>query len=73
MSRAAAIGEEVRLAGYALVGVEVHAADDEAAVHQAWEALSGEVACLILSRAARAALGARLEERPHLVWAVVPG
>ena len=32
MSRAAAIGEEVRVAGYGLAGVEVHPAEDAAEV-----------------------------------------
>jgi len=72
VSRAAAIGEGVRLAGYALAGVEIHAADDEDSVRSAWEELPRDVACLILTSAACAALGARLEERRDLVWAVVP-
>lgn len=72
MSRAAAIGEQVRVAGYALAGVEVHAAEDAEAAREAWEALSEEVACLILTPAAHAALAARLDERSGLVWAVVP-
>lgn len=72
MSRAAAIGEDVRLAGYALAGVEVLAAEDAAEVLAAWERLPGDVACLILTASARAALGARLAARPRMVWAVVP-
>lgn len=72
MSRAAAIGEDVRLAGYALAGVEVLAAEDAAGALAAWERLPADVACLILTAAARTALGARLAERPQLVWAVVP-
>ncbi len=72
MSRAAAIGEEVRVAGYALAGVEVHAAQDADAARDAWERLSGDVACVILTPAAHAALGARLQERKDLVWAVIP-
>ena len=72
MSGAAAIGEDVRVAGYALAGVAVHAADDGAAVHAAWDELSEDVDCLILTPAAREALGDRMHERPHLVWAVMP-
>jgi hypothetical protein len=72
VSRAAAIGEEVRLAGYALAGVEVHAAGDDAAVRAAWEGLSEEVGCLILTPAAHAALEPLLDERPSLLWAVMP-
>jgi vacuolar-type H+-ATPase subunit F/Vma7 len=72
MSRAAAIGEAVRVAGYALAGVEVHAADDGDAARAAWDRLSPEVACVILTPAAHAALGARLHERNDVVWAVIP-
>jgi vacuolar-type H+-ATPase subunit F/Vma7 len=72
VSRAAAIGEDVRLAGYALAGVEVHAAEDEDAARSAWEELPRDVACVILTSRARAALGGRVEDRRDLVWAVVP-
>ncbi len=72
MSRAVAIGEEVLVAGYALAGVDVRAAQDADAVRDAWERLPADVACLILTPAARAALGARLEDRADLVWAVIP-
>lgn len=72
MSRAAAIGEDVRVAGYALAGVEIHAAADGEAARAAFDALPDDVACLILTQAARAALGPRLSERPTLTWVVVP-
>lgn len=73
MSRVAAIGADVWLAGYALAGVEVLAADDAAAAIAAWERLPDDTACLILTAGARAAIGPRLAQRPRLVWAVVPG
>ena len=60
------------MAGYALAGVDVHAAEDAEAVRSAWEGLPEEVACLILTPAAHEALGARLDERAGLVWAVIP-
>jgi len=72
VSRAAAIGEEVRVAGYALAGVEVHTAEDAEAVRTAWDRLPDSVACLILTPAAHAALEARLDDRAELVWAVIP-
>lgn len=72
MSLVAAIGESARVAGYALAGVEVHAAGDADAVREAWEALSDEVACVIVTSAAHAALGAHIDERPGVVRAVVP-
>lgn len=72
MSRVAAIGEELPLAGYAIAGVEVHAADDTDTARAAWDALSDDVACVILTPAAHAALANRLDERSHMVWAVLP-
>ena len=72
MTHAAAIGEHVRVAAYALAGVEVLAAEDEPAVLAAWDRLGDEVVCLILTRAARSALAHRLDERPRVVWAVLP-
>ncbi|HSD79550.1 MAG TPA: hypothetical protein VLB47_02775 [Solirubrobacteraceae bacterium] len=73
MSRAAAIGEEVRVAGYALAGVDVRAAEDAAAARAAWDALGDDVACVILTPAAHAALAGELDRRPFVVWAVMPG
>ncbi len=72
MSRAAAIGDERRLAGYALAGAEVVPALTEAEVAAAWDGLADDVALLVLTAEARALLGARLEERPEVVWVVVP-
>ena len=72
MSRAAAIGEEARVAGYGLAGVDVHPAQDAAAVTAAWVALPADVACLILTPSAHATLRERLAERPRLVWTVLP-
>ena len=69
MSRGVAIGRPEIVAGYALAGVEVIAAADAAAVQAAWETLPADVALVILTPAARAALGGRLDERPGLVWA----
>ncbi len=72
MSQVAAIGDGARLAGYGLAGVQVVAADDDRAVREAWGRLSPEVACVILTAAAAAALGPRLRAREDLVWVVVP-
>jgi len=72
VSRAAAIGEDVRVAGYALAGVEVHPAEDVQGCQEAFDRLPGDLACLILTPAARSALGARLLERPSLLWVEVP-
>jgi vacuolar-type H+-ATPase subunit F/Vma7 len=71
MSRVAAIGEQVLLAGYSLAGVEVHAADDADAARAAWDLLSDDVACVILTPAAHAALAERLDERTDVICAVL--
>jgi vacuolar-type H+-ATPase subunit F/Vma7 len=72
VGRVAAVGEGVRLRGYALAGVKLHAAAGEEELAAAWERLHDDVTCLVLTRAAYAALAERLRERPDLVWAVVP-
>jgi hypothetical protein len=72
VTHAAAIGEHVRVAGYALAGVDVHAAEDAPGAHAAWDGLGADVACVILTPAAHAALVDRLGERPRVVWAVLP-
>ncbi|HVP01026.1 MAG TPA: V-type ATP synthase subunit F [Solirubrobacteraceae bacterium] len=72
MSRAAAIGEDVRVAGFALAGVDVHAAEDADAARAAFDQLPPDVACLILTPAARGALTERLAQRPSLLWVEVP-
>lgn len=72
MSRVAAIGEETRVVGYATAGVLTLAAAGPDEARRAWDDLPGDVACVLLTPAARAALGARLGERPDLVWTVLP-
>jgi vacuolar-type H+-ATPase subunit F/Vma7 len=67
-----AIGEEGRLAGFALAGVEVCRAEDTTAVQAAWDALSEEVRLLVLTPRAVAALEGRLSEREDLVWVSLP-
>ena len=72
MSRALAIGNELRLGGYALAGVNVRHAPSPAEVEAAWAALDEKTALLVLTREAHAVLAARLGERDDLIWAVVP-
>jgi vacuolar-type H+-ATPase subunit F/Vma7 len=72
MSRAAAIGDARRLAGFALAGVLVAEATDAASAHAAWESLPEDTALLILSPDARDHLRSRLAERADLVWTVLP-
>jgi len=72
MSRAVAIGDERRLGGYALVGAEVVPAATAGEVTAAWEALAEDVAVVVLSPDAHEVLAGRLDERPSVVWAVLP-
>jgi vacuolar-type H+-ATPase subunit F/Vma7 len=72
MSRAVAIGDGRRLAGYALAGVEVHDVVEAARVEAAWESLGEDVALLVLTPEAYAVLETSLEQSEQLVWAVLP-
>ena len=72
MSRAVAIGDERRLGGYALAGVEVVPATGAGDAAAAWEALADDVALVVLDPQAYPALAPRLAERPMVVWAVLP-
>ena len=58
MSAVAAIGERERVRGFAFAGVHVGAAEDPEAARAAWRALPADVALLILTPAAHAALRA---------------
>lgn len=72
MGRIAVLGERHRIQALAIAGVEAHHAmtDEEAVL--AWQQLSNDVAVLILTRQAAAALAGRLEERRDLLVTVLP-
>jgi len=73
MSEIVAIGEGGRLRGFALAGVDVASAADAAGARAAWAALSADVALVILTPAAHAALAAdELERVGHRLWVVLP-
>jgi vacuolar-type H+-ATPase subunit F/Vma7 len=72
MSGVVAIGEDRRLAGFALAGVAVHAAETVQAVHDAWERLDRDVGLVILTPQAAAALDDRRSEREDVVWVSLP-
>ena len=72
MSRAVAIGSDLRLSGYALAGVDVIDAAGAGAVADALEALDGDVALVILDRAPDATALAALERRAGTVWCSLP-
>jgi hypothetical protein len=56
MARVAALGEGVRVQAYGLAGALVVAAEDADAVRAGWRRLPGDVAVVILTPAAAAAL-----------------
>lgn len=73
MSQIVAIGERERLRGFALAGVDVVVADDPAGAHAVWAALPTDVALVILTPAAHAALAAdHLDPRGRRLWVVLP-
>jgi len=72
MSRVVAIGEERRVAGFALAGVDVRPAETADAVVGEWAGLEGDVGLLVLTPAAAAALEGRRSEREESVWVTLP-
>jgi vacuolar-type H+-ATPase subunit F/Vma7 len=72
MTRVAAVGSWVELAGYALVGVEVVDASGPDDVRQAWEELPDDVGLVLLTPEARRSLPDTPLPRGRL-WVVTPG
>jgi vacuolar-type H+-ATPase subunit F/Vma7 len=72
MSRVAAIGEEQRVRGFALAGVDVMTAAEETAARAAWEALDAEVGLVILTPAAAHGLRHELANATRRLWVELP-
>jgi vacuolar-type H+-ATPase subunit F/Vma7 len=72
MQRIAALGEEVRVQGYALAGAVVIAADGPEAVRSAWRTLPEDIAVVVLTPAAAAALGTDEGMPDWPLWVVLP-
>jgi vacuolar-type H+-ATPase subunit F/Vma7 len=72
MARAAVIGETLRVQGYGLAGAVVCAADDEASVLSAWQALPADVVVVLLTARAAGWLGDELTQRSGLLPVVMP-
>lgn len=70
--RVAVLGERVRVEGWTLAGALVCPADDPAAVRTAWRALPADVAVLVLTPAAAAALSDVDIERAGPLPVVMP-
>ncbi|MGW5213439.1 V-type ATP synthase subunit F [Streptomyces sp. NPDC004051] len=72
MGRVAAIGEQIRVAGFALAGVAVLLAEEPDAVRAAWRTLPEDVELVILTPAAADALGPEPSEATAPLSAVMP-
>lgn len=72
MSAVVAIGDERRLAGYALAGVVVKAASTAGEIGAAWAAVETDAGLLLLTPEAYAALEAPLAGGADLLWVVLP-
>ena len=74
MSRAAAIGEAVRTAGFALAGAVVTTAETPEETRAAWRALPGDISVLILTPRAAGWLGdsPALASRRNVLVVVMP-
>jgi vacuolar-type H+-ATPase subunit F/Vma7 len=66
----AAIGEDVLMRGFGLAGARVLPAEEPAAVRAAWQDLPGDVALVILTRAAATVLAG--QDRGELLVVVLP-
>jgi vacuolar-type H+-ATPase subunit F/Vma7 len=72
MSRAAVIGEMVRVQGYVLAGAVVHAAEDAEQARAAWRSLPPDIAVVMLTARAEAWLGAAAPRREGVLLVVMP-
>ena len=62
MARVAVLGEQLRVHGFTLAGAVVLTADDPATARSAWASLGDDVAVVVLTPRAAAALEAELAE-----------
>ena len=72
MSRAAVIGEAVRVQGYALAGAIVYPAEDADQARASWRSLPPDIAVVILTPRAAAWLGEAPRRREGLLPVVMP-
>jgi vacuolar-type H+-ATPase subunit F/Vma7 len=72
MARAAVIGAELRIQGYALAGAALCPVDGQAGARQAWQALPADVAVVIVTAQVAGWLGDELTQRPGVLPVVMP-
>jgi len=71
MSRAAVIGEALRVQGYAMAGAAVYPAEDRDEARAAWEALPADTAVVVLTARAAAGLSEETGQRRDLLTVVL--
>jgi vacuolar-type H+-ATPase subunit F/Vma7 len=72
MSRIVALGEPMRLDGFALAGVNVVPAEGADELRTAWSKLDPDVCMVILTPAAKDAVNDLLALRPDVIWTTLP-
>jgi vacuolar-type H+-ATPase subunit F/Vma7 len=72
VSRAAVIGETVRVQGYALAGAVVYPAEDAGQARAAWQSLPPDIAVVVLTARAAAWLGDAPRRRDGVLPVVMP-
>jgi len=72
VSRAAVIGEAMRVEGYALAGAVVYPAEDADQARAAWRSLPSDIAVVVLTARAAAWLGAAPQRRDGVLPVVMP-
>ena len=71
MSRAAVIGEALRVQGYALAGAAVYPAEDRDEALAAWRALPADTAVVVLTARAAAGLAEESRQRRDVLTVVM--
>ena len=72
MSRAAVIGEAVRVEGYALAGAVVYPAENADQARTAWRTMPPDIAVVVLTARAAAWLGEAPQRRNGVLQVVMP-
>jgi vacuolar-type H+-ATPase subunit F/Vma7 len=72
VARIAAVGEDARIAGFALAGALIVPAETPDDVRAAWEALPADVGLVVLTPAAATALAPDLDDPGARLTAVMP-
>ena len=72
MSRAAVIGEAVRVEGYALAGAVVYPAEDADQARTAWRTMPPDIAVVVLTARAAAWLDEAPQRRDGVLQVVMP-